>query len=231
MVHSLNLMLRSCLILLLALSLCAATGSPVAAGKRTPQDTTATAKEVKADVDGFFLAGGQYRKSGFEDFPKNSTPFSAWQRIDSSRLRGDEVLISRGGLRIWKTLYCARNGNIYLEMALMGREGEKYPFAWMACGLHCGEGGMCGGDTPLFIDITGDGHPDVRFESVRGIIKIKRSLFRNTRVSFQVDIIPSWLKRILGPNFRWASTISPSASVSAERDNPLEISRAGGDAH
>lgn len=180
------------------------------------------AEMVAADAEKLIAQGAAYKPSGFSDFPNDHTPFTKWRRIATGRLEGKEVFVSEEGIRIWKTIFCGPR-SVFLELSLMDRQGRKLPFAWIKCNFQCEYKGTCGLQSELFVDITGDGRPEIRFPDMETCIKVRKSFFRNPRHHFTVDIIPTWLARDLGPDYKYLSTVKPDASVGPWQDNPLSI--------
>ncbi len=195
----------------------------LAAWAGPPAAPRASAEEAAADKARFVAAGAKYSPQGFPEFPNRQTPFPDWRGIHTGRLSGKEVYVSIQGKRIWKALYCGRPQEIYLQLSLMNRRGVKIPFAWQRCNIYCGDAGFCGPENPLYIDITGEGKPEIKFESLKRIIKIEKSFFRNPRFYCTVDILPAWLKRAVGPDFKRLSTIGPGDSVGYWQDHPLGV--------
>ncbi len=189
------------------------------------------AEELKAEVARFIDLGGEYAEQGFPELPPEMTPFAKWRRIDAGRLRGKEVYVYRRKVRIWKTVFCGLRGNVYIELSLMDRKGTRIPFAWQESRVDCQSGGFCGPKARLFIDITGNGYPEVMIPKMSSLGKMKSGFLQNTRFIFKKDIFPLWLKRVFGPDFRGLATIGPRDSVPAWKDHPLtlEAEESGGD--
>lgn len=192
---------------------------------------TLSAEDLQAEVTRFTDLGGEYREQGFPALPPQMTPFAKWRRIVTGRLKGKEVYVLRKKVRIWKTIFCGHRGHVYIELSLMDRKGAQIPFAWQECRVDCQNGGFCGPETKLFIDITGNGDPDVLIPDMSSLGKMKKGFLRNPRFIFEKDIFPLWLKRIFGPGLKKLATIGPGDSVPAWKDHPLtvEAEESGGD--
>ena len=198
-------------------------GSGQAWSGRVLPGRTISQEEVLKEVERYKALGGEYKPQGFPYLEKGTTPFAQWRRIETSRLKGREVYVSLEEIRIWKTMFCGRETEIYLELSLMDRAGNLVPFAWQQCGLVCEYSGSCELDNPVFIDITGNGMPEIRLPELGKLVKVARSWFKNTRYNFQVDILPAWLRDVLGPNLKKTSTIGPGDSVPNWKDHPVRL--------
>jgi|GEM_PF-3247998 len=198
---------------------------PALAGRILSQRTLSQ-ETIQQEVERYQALGGEYRPRGFPHLEKGTTPFAQWRRIETSRLKGREVYVSQEEVRIWKTMFCGRETEIYLELSLMDRAGNLIPFAWQQCGLICDYSGACELKNPLYIDITGDGMPEIKLPELGKLVNVARSWFKNTRYNFQVDILPVWIKDALGPNLKRTSTIGPGDSVPNWKDHPIGLDSA-----
>ena len=179
-------------------------------------------QEVRAEIARFKALGGEYSSDGFPQLPPGITPFAKWRRINTERLQGNEVYVFDQKVRIWKTMFCGHQGTVFLELSLMDRQGVQIPFAWQECLVDCQEGGSCGPKTSLFIDITGDGRPEIAVPRMSALGKLKKGFLQNPRFVFSKDIFPLWLKRVF-PDFKNLATIGPRDSVPSWKDHPLTI--------
>jgi len=175
------------------------------------------------EIARFTALGGEYSAEGFKEFPPGLTPFQRWRRVDTSRLKGREVYVSVEGVRIWKEVFCGKSSTIYIELTLMDRSGQKIPFGWQYCGLVCCDGGSCSPANAIFLDLSGDGRPDLKLPKLGDLITIERPWFKNPRYSFTKDILPAWVRKIVGAKLEKVSTVGPGDSVGHWKDHPLTI--------
>lgn len=180
-----------------------------------------SAQEIQDEIARYQDLGGRYAPEGFPQLA-SYTPFAKWRRINTDRLQGKEVYVHDGKVRIWKTMFCGKSGTVFLELSLMNRQGERIPFAWQECRMGCREGGTCGPASGLFIDITGDGRPQIGFQDMNSLGQIKKGFLQNPKFLFDKDILPLWLKRLF-PDSRNLATIGPRDSVPAWKDHPLTL--------
>jgi len=174
------------------------------------------------DRDRLVAAGGEYSAGDFANFPGQATPFAAWRRVDSSRLVGRAVYATRDNIRVWKTLFCGPRQTIYLELSLLDKAGQRHPFGWQDCAIGCRPSGVCDETAALYLDLNGDGKPEIRFKSL-GAISTTTHSGQTTLLTFNVDVIPDWLRAKLGPNWQNLSPIGPDQTVGAWRDHPLDV--------
>lgn len=185
----------------------------------------ATADQFEADRDRLVAAGARFKPDGFPEFPSYQTPFEEWRKLDTGRMTGRQVYVSLGGHRIWKTLFCGNPQEVFLELSLLTREGQRIAFAWQSCAFYCGDAGRCSLANPLYIDINGDGVPEIKFPMLKRLIRVDKGfiMLRSPRYNFTIDILPHWLKCAVGPDFKNLSTVGPSDSVGYWLDNPLKV--------
>ncbi len=191
------------------------------AGGGVMADGPLSADELQAEIERFEGLGAEHSRAGFPELPPGITPFAKWRRINTERLQGKEVYVFDKKVRIWKTMFCGRKADVFIELSLMDRKGNQVPFAWQQCLVDCQDGGFCGAETKLFIDISGDGYPELMIPEMGALGKMKKGFLQNPRFVFEKDIIPLWLKRAFGPELKNLATIGPRDSVAAWKDHPL----------
>jgi len=161
-----------------------------------------TQEEVRADAERYQALGAAYSAQGFAEFPDRDTPFHGgigygWHKLTQDRLRGSLVYVDPVGGEIGHSFACGRRGTVYLELWLPGGEKGVIPFAWQDLSLTCRNGGRPSGENPLYLDITGDGKPEVKFAAVDQVSSETIADGVRRRV-FKEAIIPAWVKKLPG---------------------------------
>ena len=164
-----------------------------------------SADETMIDVNRFLTLGAEYDPTGFPEFPKGETPF----RDKKEPLRKvtwiwGEELVSLEGIKIHAVPYKDSRNIVYDEFSVTDKQGRVMPFAWHG---DTGTPEFWENDStvPLYIDIDGDGSPEVKFGQFRQVSKIIDSEYapkdkRNwiLHVKITRDILPGWVKKGLG---------------------------------
>ncbi len=166
------------------------------------QSAELTPEEIKQEASRYQALGGIYRARGFDEFPSRETPFFGhpgygYSRLTLIRHRGKLLYQDRSGVLVGHSFGCGRRGTIYVELWLPGGDKGMLPFAWQDPALLCSEGGEPSDSDPLYIDITGDGNPEVKFASVGEISRVVDQDGVKMRM-FSLDLIPAWIERKLG---------------------------------
>ena len=170
-----------------------------------PAAAELTPEQVAAEAARYQALGAVYSAEGFTGFPSKETPFYGhpgygYSRLTQIRHRGKLVHEDKSGTGIGHSFACGRFGTIYLELWLPGGEKGMTPFAWQDLFALCQNGGEPSGSDPLYVDITGDGKPEIKFASVDAISSLVHQDGVKKRV-FSVDLIPAWVKDRLGAEF------------------------------
>jgi|GEM_PF-3107302 len=161
-------------------------------------------QEIAADAARYQALGAVYSPGGFPEFPGRETPFYGRPgygkyRLTQIRLRGGLIYQDADGTAIAHNFSCGRFETIYVELYLPGgpETGGMIAFAWQDPGLTCRTGGQPGGEDPLYLDITGDGKPEIRFSSIDRISSYLIEADLRRRV-FKEEILPTWVKKAAG---------------------------------
>ncbi len=164
-----------------------------------------TDREIAVEAARYQAMGGVYMAEGFSEFPSRETPFFGhpgygYYRLTSRRHRGRLLYEDKTGTDIGHSFSCGRFSTIYVELWLPGGPKGTIPFAWQDPFLLCKSGGEPSGSDPFYVDITGDGKPEVKFGSVEDISQVAYEGGVKKRI-FSKAIIPAWIKKRLGPDF------------------------------
>jgi hypothetical protein len=210
---------------ILVLSLIILSLSPVLAGgasaRKAPQEM------VDQDIKRFEAMGGVYQPQGFVQMADQPIPYERFRRINSALLLGRVVYANRDNVRIWKYLYCGLHEVVVVELSVREAEGRRIPFAWQDCSVICETGGSCHGSDSLFIDITGDGKPEIMIPRMDGISLRSTGAGWIERRTFTHDIIPSWIKAEVGPDYRNIYPLGPEDAVPFYDDHPTALNARG----
>ena len=169
-----------------------------------------TQEEVLQEADRYKSLGGVYEPKGFPEFPSQETPFYGhpgygYSRLTRIRHRGQLLYHDKSGALIGHSFCCGRMGAIYVELWLPGGDKGMLPFAWQDPALLCRQGGEPSDGDPLYLDITGDGRPEVKFASVGKISRMTSQNGIKVRI-FQEEIIPVWVRKRLGRGLKESSS-------------------------
>lgn len=178
----------------------------------------ATKAETAQDAERFKAMGGIHRMQGFVEFPNDKAPFSKYDRIASARLGGKLVYFTQDGAVIRKNFYCGPHGTVFMELWVPDGKGGTIPFGWQDCMFFCSSGGSPAGSNPLYLDITGNGDPDVRFDWLSDI-SLDQSKGNALTLTFNGDILPSWVRRKTGSSLKSLSGEKMPAGPSYWRDD------------
>ncbi len=199
-----------------ALLLLFLTVSPALAGK-------AAVPNLQQEIDRFIALGAEYDALGFPQMKAQKTPFGQYHRVDTGRLMGRVVYSVPGRVRIWKTIFCGNMEVIFLELSLRDRTGRRIPFAWQDCLLVCDHGGVCDGNNALYVDLDGDGRPEIRFPKINAVSHSAMGPDRAIRRDFTKDILPSWVKAAVGPDFANLYPLGPDQRAPFGEDHPTTL--------
>jgi hypothetical protein len=163
------------------------------------------AADTAAEAARYQALGGVYSESGFSEFPARETPFYGhpgygYYRLTQRRHRGRLLYEDKSGTDIGHSYSCGRLAVIYVELWLPGGPKGTLPFAWQDPFLTCKNGGESSDSDPLYIDITGDGKPEIKFDSIGAVSQVVFEDGLKKRV-FSKSIIPAWVKEALGSTF------------------------------
>ncbi|MBW1711921.1 MAG: hypothetical protein JRJ59_02070 [Deltaproteobacteria bacterium] len=183
----------------------------------------ASPEMISADAARFMALGAKHNPSGFVPMAGQPTPFERFRRVNPRLLFGRTVYATQGGLRLWKYLFCGRHDVIFVEISLRDRSGRRIPFAWQDCGLNCDTGGACRGSDRLFIDISGDGRPEIMINRVDDLSGGARFDGQAVRRTFSQEIIPSWVREKVGPDWKNVWPVGPEKTVGLHEDHPPAI--------
>jgi len=193
----------------------------VPAGGASAQE--AAREMVDQDVKRFEALGGVYNPQGFVQMAGQPTPYERFRRIDSALLLGRVVYANRDNVRIWKYLFCGLHEVVLMELSVRDAGGRRIPFAWQDCSIICETGGACQGSNSLFIDITGDGRPEIMVPRIDAISVLTTGAGWVERRTFTRDIIPSWVKAEVGPDYRNLYPLGPDDPVPFYDDHPTSL--------
>lgn len=176
-----------------------------------------TAEEIDKEAARYQAMGAVYKAEGFSEFPSQESPFYGhpgygYYRLTQRRYRGKLLYEDKSGTDIGHSFSCGRLRTIYLELWLPGGPKGATPFAWQDPFLLCRNGGEPSGSDPFYVDITGDGKPEIRFETVGRISSLVHNNGVKVRI-FTEAIIPAWIKKRLGASFvEGEGDITPGAA-------------------
>lgn len=193
------------------------------AAPRVWAEAKADGAEIKADMIRFKAMGGLYRVNGFAEFPNKNTPFPRYDRIATQRLRGKLIYVTLDGVVIRKTYYCGPMGTVYAELWVPDGKGGIIPFAWQDCMFFCSGGGSPSGSNPLYLDLTGNGNPEVRFDWLSDISSEKSKASALVR-TFNGDPLPAWVRRLAGKSLKKLSSERMPAGMRFWRDDAAWVS-------
>ena len=205
----------SVLLIAAAMAVLLAAASPVRAGGLTPE-------EIRAEAARYQALGGVYQAEGFKNFPTGDLPFQRYRKIKAGRLVGRTVMVNPGGIRIFKTLYCSGMNFIYNQISVRLKNEDQLVFGWQDCLIGCEIGGLCDMSGLVYLDVTGDGKPDVRLPGMEEYSRVFHP-GQASWVELKADIIPAWVKKELGPGNANLSDLGPNANVGFWEDNPLNV--------
>lgn len=186
--------------------------------KKKPAQTTAD------DAAAYTRAGAMHSPGGFQRFPYRDVPFKPHHRVKSNTLTGQAIYATKDGYRIFKYLNCDSWGDVWLEMAIMDRAGHRVPFAWQECGPDCESGADCNTDNPIYVDISGDGRPEIKTRRMGELVEMHRVFLDSWELPlyvFQTTIVPDWVWTKMGPDKRDECKIRPDDRVDPRIDHPL----------
>ncbi len=183
----------------------------------------ASPRMLKQDIARFTALGAVYRPGGFVETKAQETPYEDFRRVETARLVGRVVYSLRGRIRIWKQLYCGNLDVIFLELSLRDAAGRRFPFAWQDCSIICDHGGACGRKNPLYVDLDGDGRAEARFPDLDSISTSATGAGWVVRRTFTKDIIPSWVKAAVGPDYKNIHPAGPDEEVPFSEDHPVSL--------
>lgn len=177
----------------------------ILAGTALPASAQLSPDQVAAEAARYQALGAVYSAEGFSEFPSRETPFYGhpgygYSRLTQRRYRGALLHLDKSGTPISHSFSCGRLGTVYLELYLPGGEKGMLPFAWQDLSSLCQNGGEPSGSDPLYLDINGDGKPEIKFASIGRISNLAFQEGLKKRV-FSVDLIPAWVKDRLGSAF------------------------------
>lgn len=193
----------------------------VLAGEVPAQE--ASREMVEEDIKRFETFGGIYNPQGFVQMANQPTPYERFRRIDSRLLLGRVVYANRDNIRIWKYLYCGLYEVVILELSVRDAGGRRIPFAWQDCSLICRAGGACQGSSSLFIDISGDGRPEIMIPKLDNVSFSSTGAGWIERRTFTQDIIPAWVKVEVGPDYRNVYPLGPDDAIPFYDDHPTSL--------
>lgn len=175
---------------------------------------------IRADAARFQAMGGEYNPEGFEEFPSSEMPFGTDRRMNTGRLGGRAVFVNPGDIRILKMMYCSYPEYIYNQLSVMLKNGTRLTFAWQDCLIDCRNGGLCSTKGRLYIDITGDGKPEVRLPSMDSV---STNTFKGRQywLTFTRDIIPAWVR--IQIDSHGLSDKGPEDKIGYWIDQPINI--------
>ena len=177
----------------------------------------------QAEIDRFTAMGGEYDAMGFPQMETEMTPYSRYRRVNTGRLTGRVVYSVMGRVRVWKQLFCGNMDSIFLELSLRDKTGKRIPFAWQDCVLICDHGGVCDGSNALYVDLNGDGRPEIRFPQVNSVSHSAMGPGRTDRRDFTKDIVPAWVKAAVGPDYSNLYPLGPDQLAPFGEDHPTAL--------
>ena len=183
----------------------------------------ATPEMLRQDVARFTALGAVYEPQGFAEMKTQKTPYQEFRRVDSRRLMGRTVYSVQSRIRLWKQLFCGNLDVVVLELSLRDAAGRRIPFAWQDCSIICEHGGSCSGGNPLYLDLDGDGRPDTKFLRLDSISSPAPGSGWAVRRNFTRDIIPSWVKAEVGPDFKNLHPLGPDKEAPFGQDHPTSL--------
>ena len=181
-----------------------------------------TPEEIRAEADRYQALGGVYQADGFKNFPTTDLPFKRYQKIKAGRLVGRAVMVNPGDVRIFKALYCSGMNFIYNQLSIRLKNEDRLVFGWQDCLIGCEMGGLCDMSGQVYLDITGDGKPDVRLPGLEDYSRVFHP-GQASWIELTADIIPTWVKKKIGPDKANLSDLGPNANVGFWEDHPLNV--------